>query len=89
MSTVRAKFVCQSVKSHNQPSFDPQTKQAVANVLYTIELTPVSGNSDPGQENAKLWKASPQGSLMLGMINPDAAAAFQAGHEYYIDFTPA
>ena len=50
-------------------------------------MTPVFHNNIPNHENNKFWDASPSGKLELGMINPEAAAYFKIGKEYYIDFT--
>ena len=40
-------------------------------------------------ENARFTKATPWGSIRLGIDNPAALQQFQAGDEYYVDFSPA
>lgn len=57
--------------------------------MKTIELSPVYGNGDPAHENTKFWEASPSGQISLSTVNGDAAAVFELGREYYIDFIPA
>lgn len=56
--------------------------------VQTIVLTPVYSN-DPASENAKFYAATPSGEIKLGTVNADAAAGFELGREYYVDFTPA
>ena len=56
--------------------------------LRTLEFSPVYSD-DPNSENRKFWTASPQGSIKLGTVNPEAWEKFELGKDYYIDFTPA
>jgi len=51
----------------------------------TIELAPVYSGSD---ENKQFFAATPGGSVHLYCVNPDAAAQFKPGTEFYVDFTP-
>lgn len=71
---VRAKFRVHNIK-------DQDASGAV------IELHPVY-SSDPSSENAKFFNATPWGSIQLGTVNPAAAAQFNPGQEFYVDFTP-
>ena len=41
------------------------------------------------EENKYFFSATPGGDISLFVVNPDVAAAFEAGKEYYVDFTPA
>lgn len=52
----------------------------------TIVLYPVS---DGSQENEKFFQYTPDGKIALQIVNPSAAAAFEVGKEYYVDFIPA
>ena len=91
---VRAKFIISSLTrvhttvptgerdDQGRPKYGP-------GILVTIKGNPVYGNGDPEHENTKFWQASPSGSLELGTVNEAAAAAFQLGKEYYVDFTLA
>jgi hypothetical protein len=88
MSTTRAKFVVQSI-TRSQAHIYGDDGKAVATELQTVQMNPVYGNQDPEHENTKFWKSSPSGSLSLGCINLAAAAIFELGKEYYVDFTPA
>lgn len=40
-------------------------------------------------ENARFTKATPWGEIRMGIDNPAALAQFEAGKDYYVDFTPA
>lgn len=40
-------------------------------------------------ENMRFTQASPWGEIRMGIDNPDALEQFEAGREYYVDFTPA
>lgn len=44
---------------------------------------------DGSEENKQYFKWTPNGSVTLGILNPSAAAIFEPGKEYYVDFTPA
>lgn len=57
--------------------------------MWTVHMSPVSGNNDPNHENTKFWTASPSGSLTLGTVNKAAVDQFDLDREYYLDFTPA
>lgn len=44
---------------------------------------------DGSEENKQFFQFTPSGSLSLGTVNPHAAAYFEEGAEYYLDFTRA
>lgn len=69
---IQAKFTCTSVT---------KTKHWIpANgYLYSARFTAVTGGSE---ENKKFWEATPNGTLELNSILPDA---FEPGKEYYIN----
>lgn len=71
--TVRAKFKCTQIT---------ETEGG----LKTVKLMPVSSGSE---ENKQFFKYSPAGSIDLSTVNPEAAAQFTPGREYFVDFTPA
>lgn len=55
----------------------------------TIQFCPVYTGS---LENEKFYKSTPGGScggFSFYTVNPEAAAKFERGKEYYLDFTPA
>lgn len=52
----------------------------------TVSMLPVV---DGSPENQAFWAATPAGEVQLTISNPDAFAAFKAGSDYYVDFTPA
>lgn len=54
--------------------------------IQTIKLSPVC---DGSEENKKFYAASPSGAIELGTVNAEAAAEFDLGAEFYVDFTPA
>jgi hypothetical protein len=74
--TVRAKFKVQSI----------ERVEAYGGEAVTIKMGPVYSSS-PDSENHAFWKATPSGNIILSVINPEAAAQFELGKEYYIDFT--
>jgi hypothetical protein len=53
--------------------------------FYTVYEPDESKDS----ENARFTKATPWGEIRLGIDNPAALEQFEAGKEYYVDFTPA
>lgn len=52
----------------------------------TIELRPVINGS---VENEKFYKYTPSGHIQLSTVNDEAAAQFEPGDEFYVDFTRA
>jgi hypothetical protein len=79
MSTIRAKFVVQSV-SYRQHWQDKSKR------IGTVELSPVTSGSD---ENKAFYAATPGGIIKLETVNDAAIEALPLGKEFYIDFTPA
>lgn len=51
-----------------------------------VRMSPVVGGSP---ENDRFFDATPWGSIELGVVNQDALGQFEAGREYYVDFSPA
>ena len=51
-----------------------------------VNLYPVHSGSE---ENKTFWDATPAGTICLTITNPAARDRFEAGKEYYVDFTPA
>lgn len=74
MATTRAKFNCHSITTYGGDA-----KQ--------VRLQAVTDTSDP--ENKAFWTATPSGSIEISISSPAAAAVFEAGKSYYVDFTPA
>lgn len=88
--TVRAKFTFVSYSTGLHDVWDPDTRKSLGKTeMRTLKFAPVYANNDPEHENSKFWRASPQGSIELGTINPEAWSKFKLGGEYYIDFTEA
>lgn len=75
---VRAKFKVREITEH---LYGQQR-------MKTIKLEPVQSQKE-GSENKAFWDATPTGEVRLGTINVDAAAQFEIGAEYYVDFTRA
>jgi hypothetical protein len=58
--------------------------------LVTIELFPVGGGiGGESEENKAFYAATPGGFINLGVVNAAAAARFELGAEFYVDFTRA
>lgn len=53
-----------------------------------VKMLPVY-SEDPNHENKKFWDATPSGDITMYITNPAAVDQFEAGKEYYVDFTPA
>jgi hypothetical protein len=51
-----------------------------------LKLAPVTGGST---ENDSFWKATPNGSIELGVDNLPAVEGMKVGDEFYVDFTKA
>lgn len=92
MSSVRAKFKVDSITLLGGTKAEKNGDGEIDYVpceMRSIRMTPVYGNGDPEHENTKFWQASPGGSLEMNVMNADAAAVFELGKEYYLDFTLA
>jgi len=76
MTTVRAKFmvIAKEESQHWEGGID-------------VSMMPVYSEEE-GSENKAFWEATPAGGIQLSIINPQAAAQFEVGREYYVDFTP-
>jgi hypothetical protein len=82
--TVRAKFAVNSIERFNTSVY--ADGKSTIKECQNIKLSAVCGNSD---ENKQFFASTPSGQLQLGTVNVEAAAKFELGKEYYIDFTPA
>jgi hypothetical protein len=52
----------------------------------TVTLNPVI---DGSEENKQFFEATPSGEIRMGVMNQAALDEFEAGAEYYVDFTKA
>lgn len=72
---IRAKFLCiEKAESGYKPD-QTQTK---------VLMQPVTSDSE---ENDKFFRYTPAGKIELMTLNAKAAGQFEAGKEYYVDFT--
>jgi len=53
--------------------------------LHVVRLSPVISGSE---ENKLFWKYTPAGTIEMQTTNAEAAAQFELGKAYYVDFTP-
>ncbi len=51
--------------------------------------TVYEGDTSKDTENARFTKATPWGTIDLGIDNPDAIKQFEVGKSYYVDFSEA
>ncbi|MFC5358077.1 hypothetical protein [Azospirillum himalayense] len=77
---IRAKFRCYGVTETR----DDATKDKVSEM---VNLQAVHSD-DPTSENAKWSKATPAGSMIMTISNPEAFGAFEPGKDYFLDSTP-
>lgn len=75
---VRAKF---TVTEKTDPAWGEQYGK-----VGQITLLPVI---DGSAENKAFYAATPGGMIVLGVLNAAAAAQFEVGQSFYVDFTPA
>ncbi len=71
---VRAKFRCESKTI--EPGCDG----------VSVRFEAVYGD---GEANKQWSKWTPSGTLTMQITNPSASEQFEAGKEYFLDFTPA
>lgn len=71
---VRAKVTCAHIEGNEV-------------VFHTVYETDEQKDADP--ENVRFTKATPWGTIKLGITNEKALEQFQPGKNYYVDFTPA
>ncbi len=80
--TVRAKFVVTEVQDAGWNNEQGEVKN--------ITLFPVGGAAGgESEENKAFYAATPGGFITLSVVNERAAAQFEPGRAYYVDFTPA
>lgn len=78
---VRAKFVVESYETRKSNTRDPESEE-----LRTITMTAVS---DGSEENKKFFRWTPNGRIVIGVLNPEAWKQLELGKSYYVDFTEA
>ncbi len=76
--SVRAKMKCEGKE---ESSYGDEGSKG-----GTVRLSPVINGSE---ENARFYKYTPGGSLVLSTINQSAFDQFDVGKEYYIDISLA
>jgi hypothetical protein len=52
----------------------------------TVKLQVVAHDSP---ENKSYFKWTPNGTIEMGILNPEASEQFEVGKEYYVDFIKA
>jgi hypothetical protein len=62
------------------------SKVALGNEGYALSFYAVYGGSE---ENDKYFKATPSASFVMQTVNAAAAAKFEVGKYYYVDFFSA
>lgn len=86
--TTRAKFrVSRHEQSLGGPRRSPVTGELEPVVLHAVVLHAVYDDGTP--ENQRFFAATPSGEIKLQMVSAEAAAAFELGQAYYVDFIKA
>ena len=78
---VRAKFIVESYDTRLSNTRDPNSEE-----LRSIKMTAVS---DGSEENKKFFRWTPNGTIQIGVLNPEAWKQLELGKSYYVDFTEA
>ena len=76
---VRAKFKVESYETRLDGKNPPEE-------LRSIKLTAVFGTSE---ENKTFFRYTPNGTISIGMLNPETWKEFPLGAEVYVDFIAA
>jgi hypothetical protein len=66
--------------------FKVTAKTELEGTAREVKLMPVTGGLP---EDNLFGKLTPSGEIRLYIVNPPAAAMFEVGKAYYVDFTPA
>ncbi len=74
---IRAKFQCESI-----------TKNAYGTEQAKLRAVPFNKDAPTG-EDSTFAKATPNGTMEIGIDNPDAQGFLKPGGYYYLDFTEA
>lgn len=80
MPAMRAKMRLHHIDKVNSPNTETLYFHAVAASKYP---------EDGSDENNSYAKFSPSANLQLSIANPVLIGKFEAGEEYYVDFTKA
>lgn len=77
--TVRAKFVCSSIKYFNDPvQFPNGHREFTFTAQYDMSIP----------EDRRFQKATPWGEFKMNVDNPAVFDLFKIGQAYYLDLTP-
>lgn len=85
MNQVRCKVLCIKTGTE-QTAYPASSGVGKANEPQHVAEFQAVYSNDPNSENAQFFKYTPNLTLKTGIIN---AQHFEAGKEYYIDFSPA
>lgn len=95
---VRAKFRCLEVTRRYSHTTDAGLPTETDHMHFRVRLAPVlpmprwfpgSKRGDRCPENEVFYAATPAGECLMEVVSPAAAAFFQPGAAYYVDFTEA
>ena len=78
---VRAKFVVESYETRKSNTRDPESEE-----LRSVKLIAVT---DGSEENKRFFRWTPNGTISIGILNPEAWKQLELGKSYYVDFTEA
>ena len=81
---VRCKFKVTSIDKSVAHIWDG--KENTEQVMTSVSLFPVSAKEG---EDSIFGKATPNGSIRVGIVNEAVAQLFALGKAYYVDFSPA
>jgi hypothetical protein len=88
LEAIVCKMQCHSKQGTARPESDSNGSVSVETVRFGAVW---EGTTEAQQqsENAIFGKWTPNGEMMLGLVNPNAANFFQKGKKYYLTITEA
>jgi len=81
---VRCKFKVMSIEKTVAHIWDGAKNHE--KIMSNVSLAPVGAG---GGEDSIFGKATPNGSIRVGIVNEAVAQLFALGKAYYVDFSPA
>lgn len=79
-------MVCTTKEVVPHGGWDYKAGESNNNPAVNVAFVNVTAENE---ENKEFFKSTPSASVQLAIVREEAAAIFEVGKEYYVDFTPA